>query len=409
MNKNVKNSEKHTGGSGRRAAGFAFDIALFAIALAALLAIAEIAFRFADIYPPLEKNRTEDFRKGLDIFRIDPDVLIPISMRPGERVSMKATGVSEPIAVRTNNLGMRGADAAREKGAGVYRALIMGDSWTFGEGVKDSETFSARLGEILNRKLAPSGRRAEALNAGYTAGYSPDTYYVYMQQKGFALEPDIVIVASMPVNDLFDISNNDWPEKDARGLPLSVASRMLRINKKGQYGNFENKNADNPIMRPSRFRFLNRLRLNTFYRDLLFRTYYLPYVMKNKSAGGGERQRSGFENMKRLQLAVEGLDAGCRARGVKFLLVLLPAFGYERGKLTVNSTGMAEMENFCRRKGIRTLNLEKEMLKKMRAPEGYDWPRYHITGNGHWNARGHAAAAEAIARAMARYGMIPEK
>jgi hypothetical protein len=388
-----------------RAGGFALDILLFFVVLAAMLVVTEAAFRFADVYPPLENNQKDEFRKGLDIFWIDPEVPIPLSVMPNKNVVTKIKGTSDTFTFRTNNMGMRSADVSPEKAKGVLRVLTMGDSWTYGEGVNNDETFTARLGVILNKALAQSGRSVEALNAGGVAGYSPDSYYIYLQRKGFALEPDIVIVATMPVNDLYDISDNEWPEKDASGLPLAVTSNILRVNDKGQYGYFQSRKKENPIMKPSRFPILNRLRLNTFYRDLLFRSYYLPYVLKNRSAGVGAQQKSGFENMKRYQLVIAGMNESCRARGVKFMLVLLPAYEFKNGSLTVNSTGIPEMVNFCRRKGIQTVNLQEVMLDKMRTPEGYDWLRYHNAANAHWNARGHEVAAEAIAQTMKKYGM----
>ncbi len=385
---------KRTPKKGNRIAALAADAALLVAVLLAVLAFAEAAFRFADVYPPLDKGEKGKggFREGLRIVRIDPDVPIPFGMRPGARTDEKTPGTSDTFSVRTNNFGMRGPDIEFKKPEGAVRVLTMGDSWTFGEGVNDGETFTAQLGGLLDG----SGRRVETLNAGYTAGYSPDSYYVYLMRKGFSFKPDVVVVASMVVNDLFDLGSNGWPETDTRGLPRSVESYTMRVNDKGQYGYFEDRRKQNPVMQPSRIALLNKLRVNTFWRDLLFRVYYQPYVMKNEKAGADAE--SGADSMKRYQLVIAGMNEECRRRGVEFVLALIPAFEYDRGKLDVNSTGVAETVNFCRRNGIRVVNLEEVMLAEMTTPNGYDWPRYHITGNGHWNARGHRVAAEAIAR-----------
>jgi hypothetical protein len=51
--------------------------------------------------------------------------------------------VHPPIAI--NSLGLRGRDAAAEKPPGAFRILCLGDSYVFGWGVDDEESFPARL------------------------------------------------------------------------------------------------------------------------------------------------------------------------------------------------------------------------------------------------------------------------
>ena len=50
------------------------------------------------------------------------------------------------VTVRTNALGLRGGPSAAKKARDTYRVLVIGDSFAFGFGVEDDQTFAAVLG-----------------------------------------------------------------------------------------------------------------------------------------------------------------------------------------------------------------------------------------------------------------------
>ena len=58
----------------------------------------------------------------------------------------------EPVTINAH--GSRGSEFSAQKPADVVRILSLGDSRTFGWGVADGETFSARLQELLQRACA---------------------------------------------------------------------------------------------------------------------------------------------------------------------------------------------------------------------------------------------------------------
>jgi lysophospholipase L1-like esterase len=112
----------------------------------------------------------------------------------------------QKVSVRTNSFGLRGPEVAREKPPGTYRVALLGDSFAFGWGVKQEETFAHRLQELLQAELSlrgngertPSGinseiRRVEVLNFG-VPGYSTFQELAFLRKDAMAFSPDVVIV-----------------------------------------------------------------------------------------------------------------------------------------------------------------------------------------------------------------------
>lgn len=97
-----------------------------------------------------------------------------------------------------SNLGMRGPDRAATKPAGVKRILVVGDSVAYGIGVGAEQTFSAVLEKIL-ATYHPDAP-VEVLNSG-VAGYNTAQELAFLEQRGFALEPDAIVLAYCP-NDV---------------------------------------------------------------------------------------------------------------------------------------------------------------------------------------------------------------
>lgn len=151
---------------------------------------------------------------------------------------LKSNGSTHHIApthefdndITTNSLGYRGPEFSLQKPEGTTRILMLGDSTTFGIGSDDDQTFSIKLQE----KLQTEGNNIEVINAGFASGLSPDTYYLYLKDKGINLDPDIVFVNLFLSNDITDLFENDWPEVDEDGFPKQITSRERQIDSQGR-------------------------------------------------------------------------------------------------------------------------------------------------------------------------------
>jgi hypothetical protein len=155
-----------------------------------------------------------------------PDGRLAFSLRPGWE-TVHATA-SFQVTVRTNALGLRGAALQRVKPPGSLRILVLGDSFTFGFGVEDRETFSARLEELLSERLE---RRIEVLNAG-VPGWNAAHYLLFLREPGLELDPDLVLVALMEN----DVSGLGWQRfsLDVERLPRRIESMRRMIDQHGR-------------------------------------------------------------------------------------------------------------------------------------------------------------------------------
>jgi len=84
--------------------------------------------------------------------------------------------------------GFRGP-AFQPKAAGTLRMVFLGDSFTFGEGVRNEHTYA----EVTARLLRTKGKQADPCNLG-VGGYNTTQSLQAANLIGFGLEPDIVIL-----------------------------------------------------------------------------------------------------------------------------------------------------------------------------------------------------------------------
>lgn len=94
------------------------------------------------------------------------------------------------VPLSTGALGLRGnRHYSKVKPAGIRRIYAVGDSFTFGFGVRDEEVFTHQM-ETQTPDL-------EALNLGI-AGYGVDQIFLLLKEFGFSYSPDFVLLVIYP-------------------------------------------------------------------------------------------------------------------------------------------------------------------------------------------------------------------
>lgn len=101
--------------------------------------------------------------------------------------------------VSINSQGLRDREFSFEKPTGVYRVLILGDSTTFGWGVRIEDTAAKQLEKKLNEHLPPGYDKAEVINAG-VGNYDTVQEVTYYETIGWQYNPDLVVLVFF-IND----------------------------------------------------------------------------------------------------------------------------------------------------------------------------------------------------------------
>lgn len=161
---------------------FALRLLLLGFSLGFALLAAELAVRLARPQAVMTVSR------GL----YEPDPPRRYRIAPGFQGSI-SNQVEFDTEVSTNSLGLRGPEAGPKRG---LRVLALGDSFTFGVGAEQEETWPARLEKLLG---------AEVLNAGAPGFGVPDAVAWY-EAHGRQLDPDVIVLAVFLANDLQDAS-----------------------------------------------------------------------------------------------------------------------------------------------------------------------------------------------------------
>lgn len=122
-----------------------------------------------------------------------------------------------PTTMRTNALGGRGPEVPPP--GERPRVLLLGDSFTFGQGVEEDQTFGA----ALEKHLRALGTEVEVLNFG-VPGHSQPQSVALLEQRLLPLRPDLVLLVVF-ANDLSPVDSYC-----ARGKNEVPAERFLLQN-----------------------------------------------------------------------------------------------------------------------------------------------------------------------------------
>ena len=105
-------------------------------------------------------------------------------------------GPDNEIEHRTNSSGLRGPEFQKAKSPETLRLMFLGDSFTFGEGVRFEHTYPEVAAPLLRAKL-PKGRRVEAYNFG-VGGYNTTQSLDLLRMTLKPFSPDIVVLGYVP-------------------------------------------------------------------------------------------------------------------------------------------------------------------------------------------------------------------
>lgn len=130
------------------------------------------------------------------------------------------------VTYRINALGLRGDQVTIAEPENGYRVICLGDSITFGEGVREDDTYPARMEDLLSQEMPT--RQVEVINAGIQ-GYGTTEEEKLFASLCVPLNPDAVVLQAF-LNDATDfretIRQNDARTHDMR---LSLPGRVSML------------------------------------------------------------------------------------------------------------------------------------------------------------------------------------
>ncbi|HEX7184626.1 MAG TPA: SGNH/GDSL hydrolase family protein [Thermoanaerobaculia bacterium] len=378
-------------------------LVLLLISSALALLVAEVALRIAGVSNP-------NFYQ--------PDPVRGWALRPGAEGWWRKEGNAW---VKINRDGMRDEEHPAAKPAGELRIAVLGDSCVEALQVPAEKTFWALLEKELARCPAVRGRKVEALSFG-VSGYGTAQELLTLRHQVWKYDPDLVLLAFYTGND---VRNNYRP------LELDPARPYFTLAAEGKLA------LDDSFRETSGYRMRQTAPARLLYA-LFDRSRLLQLGKQAKSAvdgwigawkasrveAGAAVHELGLDNAvysppsnADWQKAWSITEAMLRAardesadHRTPFAVVTLttgmqvhPDPGARRAFMERLGIGTlfypdARIAELGRREGIPVLNLARSLQRQAEREKAFlhGFPNTG-PGEGHWNERGHAAAAREMA------------
>jgi lysophospholipase L1-like esterase len=271
------------------------------------------------------------------------------------------------VTVRTDAMGLRTSGRTDVRRSGSRLVLVAGDSFAFGWGVEGDQTLSARL----QAALAARGVQAAVINAG-VPGYSTDQEYLLWRRLEPPLGPEAVVLL---------LSGNDPPADKESSVSMSGAIYSKPFFQVSN-GALELHGVPVPGKEPAVV--LSSLeplkaRLRPLAAYALGRRFNATLHAPSASESGPE-PATATDSIPITGAILAAFNRELRAQGGKLLVALIPS-----------PTVRDALSQICNREGIAFLDLD---------PAFAGHPDWVFKYDGHWNARGHQGAADAIVSAL---------
>jgi lysophospholipase L1-like esterase len=260
------------------------------------------------------------------------------------------------VEVYINNLGLRDYKARRKtKPERIKRIAIFGDSFAFGQGNKDRETFPAQLEKILHTKNVEF-KNLEVLNFG-VPGFNTIQEFIYLKRFGIQFKPDVVLLQWL----FNDVESNNY---NARELDKIINDKILI--KKAKKELFVN--ADGWAQNKGFWANVNlwAKKRSVFYAWTVPRLKEFAAKYFNLYIGFNDALYTNHD-LPGAQLSLKSIlcmSNYCKDNKIKFGVIIYPALS----KLTIqyyNENIYSGIERFCRKNGIPVLNLFESTFEGM--------------------------------------------
>jgi hypothetical protein len=281
--------------------------------------------------------------------------------------------------IKTNSQGLRDFEIGPKK-PNETRILVLGDSFTWGDGVDSDQTYPKQLEELLNRHCEGAEKtRYLVINAGVPE-WGLAQMWLYLKEYGVKYQPDAVLLGLFDLdiyrNGLFlaAVFESGAPPSQGAPQPSYLSSLKLWLH---LHSRLYNLLAVYLVHSPV----LNDLLEKTGLRAEKPREFL--------SADLGYFERTLKENEKILEM----MKDFTHRRGIGFIAVYIPTASQVRAKAEGKTTDdrVAQMMRNAFRDAPESLIDLSSGLARAGDPGTVYYP-----WDGHWTAKGHRVAAEIL-------------
>lgn len=370
---------------------------IFLFIAAVFLSAILLEFALRLFYPQLTLERGEQ----LSVQIYEKSTYTPWRHKPNSAGRMVSPyGKEYDVPVKINSYGLRGDDFSMAKGKNSHRLLFLGDSFTFGAGVKLEDTYSKKLEALLNKGKSGS-YRYESINAGFgDGGYTTDVQYLYLREKGLKFKPDTVVVGVFIGNDISDMSKNVWLRNDSNGLPTNITSNYQYVDEKNRlrihYTN-ESYYKKYGVFGKIDYILSKKSHLSVFLKNFVIKNTYKPEKIFLQQIPDDS-----MKNINKMKILMAEMKKVSNQNNADFIVVLIPPraqvwdYEWKRYRNIYRELGTSRtmpqqlFMDFCESHNITCIDLLPEFQKN--ASRG----GLYFPVDGHWNEGGHELAADVI-------------
>jgi lysophospholipase L1-like esterase len=317
---------------------------------------------------------------------------------PGTRIHLANFGQT----VEFNALGMRDVEHQVDKAPGVFRVLVLGDS--FMEALQIP--LEASFPRLLERRLRRLTGQPVEVMSGAVSGWGTDDQLEYLARYGRSFAPDLVLVAMTLHNDVSDnMAERFHTLRDGRVVarpPVEMPAGEFRLLKVKDYL----ASRSHLVQLARKYRHLGGMRQAASRLD----SHVLQLLRKEESP-----------SISRGWALTEGLMRGVRDEGERVggrtavMLIPLALQLYEetlRSWLATNDAVLDELALEQPQQRMRdigaTVGVEiVDLLPAFRDAVKASGRSLHLVRDGHWNPDGHRLAAALVADAVTARGLVP--
>ncbi|MFX0194692.1 MAG: SGNH/GDSL hydrolase family protein [Candidatus Hodarchaeota archaeon] len=291
------------------------------------------------------------------------------------------------IHVKINGQGLRDRPYSYQRQKGVFRIVVLGDSFTWGFGVEQDQIFT----EIIER----SQDNLEVINMG-VSGYSTDQEYLLLKEEGLKYQPQLIMLMFFD-NDIYEnsLAVNYFiypkPKFSIVNAQLVLTNRPLpKVS---------------PLRKVHYFLRTHLITYNVLVRVLSY-NQTKPIRLSRKLASGitlwltGKKKENPFELTCAIISELKALSETCGAQ-----LVIVKIATQDQA-LDFDNTKPNELAEYCHAQNIPFLDLAEPFQDYLRSDNNHS---LQFANDRHWNVNAHNRAARVIHSYLQSKGLIPAR